>query len=394
MVSTPIDATTIGGLEAMLPQERARLVRFCAHLCGDADAAEDLAQETLIEAWRHADRLYDPQGYDRWLSAIARNVCLRWLRQHGRMLAHAAPPAAYDLELSLERDEFADLLDTALALLPPKTRAALVARYIEGTPHAEIAARLGTTEGAVAVRLHRGKLALRRLLETDLRADAAAYGLVDGEPDGWTETRIWCPRCGCHRLRGRFDRDPHTGAFLLRCPRCYPNDREGLNFVGTYFAYCPDRVSLLHGMKGWRPALSRVMADTHQYYRRGFTTGAVRCMHCGRPARLHRWWHPPSSIHPAMHGVSVLCDGCHRDPTPNESLHGLMLGLPEGRRFWREHPHLRALPEREVEAGGVPALVAVYEDVTGSARFAAVVARDTYAIIAIDGVVPGDDACN
>ncbi len=53
---------TSGGLETALPFERARLVRLCAKLTGDVDAAEDLAQETLFEAWRHAHKLRDQQG--------------------------------------------------------------------------------------------------------------------------------------------------------------------------------------------------------------------------------------------------------------------------------------------------------------------------------------------
>ena len=71
-------------IEGVLPSEWPRLVRLCAHFTGDRDAAEDLAQETLIEAWRHQDRLYDWHGYSSWLSAIARNLSLRWIRQRGR----------------------------------------------------------------------------------------------------------------------------------------------------------------------------------------------------------------------------------------------------------------------------------------------------------------------
>jgi len=60
-----------------LLDERTRLVQFCAHLVRDRESAEDLAQETLFEAWRHEQTLRDPQRRSQWLSGIARNVCRR-----------------------------------------------------------------------------------------------------------------------------------------------------------------------------------------------------------------------------------------------------------------------------------------------------------------------------
>ncbi len=63
-----------------LSQQRPRLVRLCAKLSSDHEAAEDLAQETLLEAWRHAHTLRDPSAWPAWLSGVARNVCLRWQR--------------------------------------------------------------------------------------------------------------------------------------------------------------------------------------------------------------------------------------------------------------------------------------------------------------------------
>jgi RNA polymerase sigma-70 factor (ECF subfamily) len=221
----------VSELETALPDERAQLVRLCAHLSGDADAAEDLAQETLLEAWRNAHKLQDPAGRGRWLAAIARNVCLRRSRSRGRELSRLAHPwqddpaqpsildgvadAGADLELELERGELARLLDRAMALLPADTRAVLVERLIHESPQAEAAARLGLREGVVAVRLHRGRLALRRLLATELGAEAREYGLTS-ERDTLGETRICCPLCGQRRLVGRLD--SRTGELLTRCP--------------------------------------------------------------------------------------------------------------------------------------------------------------------------------
>jgi RNA polymerase sigma-70 factor (ECF subfamily) len=153
--------------------------------------AEDLAQETLVEAWRPAHPLRDPAKRPQWLAGIARNVCRRWARGRGRELSRLVPARAREgtegalanlpdgetgLEVELERGELAALLDRALALLPPETRAILVQRYVEESPYAEIAGRLGLSEDAVSTRLSRGKLQLRRVLAQDLAAEASDYG--------------------------------------------------------------------------------------------------------------------------------------------------------------------------------------------------------------------------
>ena len=147
--------------ETTWERERPRLVRLCATITGDPSAAEDLAQETLLEAWRHRDSVREPDRHAQWLTGIARNVCFRWVRHRGRDLAHLAPLPGMDglaapddaeapseafgadatagasVEIALEREELAALLDRALALLLPETRAALVADELDEIPLAE-----------------------------------------------------------------------------------------------------------------------------------------------------------------------------------------------------------------------------------------------------------------
>jgi RNA polymerase sigma-70 factor (ECF subfamily) len=133
-----------------LPVDYARLVRLCARLSGDRQAAEDLAQDTLVEAWRQRHKLREPTGGEAWLSAIARNVCLRWAaaRRRDREYTIAPRPGEYavvpgsvarvadtiDVAGDLERVELATLVDEALALLPATTRAVLIERYMRDTP--------------------------------------------------------------------------------------------------------------------------------------------------------------------------------------------------------------------------------------------------------------------
>ncbi len=94
--------------------------------CQNRTQAEDLAQETLLEALRNAHKLRDPGLWRPWLTGIARNVCLRWARSRGRELARTMPldwetheaRDHFDLDVELERDDLATLLDRTLVLLP------------------------------------------------------------------------------------------------------------------------------------------------------------------------------------------------------------------------------------------------------------------------------------
>jgi RNA polymerase sigma factor (sigma-70 family) len=377
-------------IEALLSAERQRLVRLCAHFSGDRDAAEDLAQETLIEAWRHRDRLVDPQGCDRWLTAIARNVSLRWVRHWARDHARLAffdaetpgaglclddlPAKQDDLAVDLERDELARLLDRALALLPAETRQVLVEKYVAESPLAVIAANLGLSEGTVAVRLHRGRLALRRVLTTELSDEAAAYGLSAPDGDGWQETRIWCPICGQHRLAGRMD--AATDAIALRCSNCTP----GPDLYLTYAQF----PGLLDGIKGYKPALSRVMAWSDEHYRRELNHRTVVCLICGHPTALRDGWPDDAPVWPwALHTAPLhtRCNACGIVMTTSHT--AMALCLPEGCQFWQEHPKIHFRSVARIEAEGCAALVSSFESLGDSARFEVVSNLDTCAVIRV-----------
>src|SRR5260221_8390393 len=249
------------------PEEREHLVRLCTAITHDRDAAEDLAQETLLEAWRqqHASPLRDQTQRLPWLSGVARNMCLRWLRKQQRDVAHLIQPYEsqqmwdtpsveledvlaedFDIEVELERKELVELLDRALALLPADTRSILIQRYVEETPLIEVAERLGTNAHAVAMRLQRGKLALHRVLTTTMHHEIVSY-----KPsilaDEWEETPLWCYICGQHRLLGR--RTVSEGELLLKCPACSPGAAEVIS---------TNRISYLQAVKSYKPLLTRL----------------------------------------------------------------------------------------------------------------------------------------
>ncbi len=74
--------------EAAYQAEQAWLRHLCARFAGSNTVAEDLAQETWIEAWRHRERITEPGECAPWLAKIAYYVCQRWKRRYWREQAH------------------------------------------------------------------------------------------------------------------------------------------------------------------------------------------------------------------------------------------------------------------------------------------------------------------
>ena len=365
--------------------ERERLVRLCAAISGSADAAEDLAQETLIEAWRNAGKLYEPEGRERWLAAIARNVCRRWARRVGLERARVAPEADWDepadpldLEEDLDRHELGRLLDRALSALPHDTRSVLAARYIEELPCTEIATRHALSEGAVSMRLSRGRRALRQMLALELRDEASAFGLLDPSSSGWKETRLWCPTCGTCRMLMRREPAPVTLSF--RCPACNPPDVTASDYrlTNRHFA------DLIGTLRQPRRIARCTAAWGHAYFPRALREHRAACTHCGRTVALRTASqaaplpHTGAELEPVFY---VACPACGE--VCSTSLSGLVGSHPAFQRFWETQGRIRALPQREIECAGQAALVVGHESISGSASLDFILARASYEVLAV-----------
>lgn len=392
----------MGGIaeDFLSQEERSRLVGLCRTLTGNQDVAEDLAQETLLLAWRRVESLRDPAKRAQWIAGIARNVSLRWLRQHGRDQAHSLvlPPRSdeqgattledladeFDLEIELERKDLVNLLDRALVLLPEETRAILLKRYIDESPLGEIAEQMGINPGAVAMRLQRGKLALRKVLTGELSEEIAAYEQTAASPT-WETTSLWCNLCGKHRLLGR--RQPERGLLYLKCPACSPGD-EVLSKN--------ESIPALFGIKSYRPAYARLGEWCHTYYRAGLREGVSMCLTCKQmvPVKISpaeeirellwldeerpRWaWTQGERL------LNIVCPRC--ESVSCISLEGLAISLPEGRAFLRDQQRVRFLPYRRIEFAGRPAIVTSFESLTSGAGFEVISAYETYETLKIIG---------
>ena len=220
----PAPAALAGDLNSLLAEARPRLARLARLHGATADEAEDIAQETLLTAWRSLDRLRDSTRFDAWLDGICRNIGRRVARQRASEIARLAPTsedtatsdqtasAALDEIASgaadpldeLSRQELVALLDSALGHLNSAARDAVNLRYLADLPAGETAERLGLSLNALEARLSRARKQLRAALNGPLRERAVEFGLAlaPASESGWRETSIWCHFCGQARMRG------------------------------------------------------------------------------------------------------------------------------------------------------------------------------------------------
>lgn len=175
-----------------------RLYRLALHLIGEADEAEDVLQESFIQACDHISGFEGRSSLGTWLHRIVLNTALmRLRRKHPRMVSLDEPTSDGKVPSGdLDRESVAALVDgshepgsdmlslelretinEALLRLPDALRTAFVLRDVEGLSTRDAAAALGIAESALKVRLHRARLALRAMLAPYVdSADESAGG--------------------------------------------------------------------------------------------------------------------------------------------------------------------------------------------------------------------------
>jgi RNA polymerase sigma-70 factor (ECF subfamily) len=149
------------------------VINVIYRMCGDAQVAEEAAQEAFIQAWLHLSS-YRPQTSIRnWLYRIAVNAATDMFRKEKRIL----PNAIEDLplrdsrpgpEASASQSERIALIQKAILSLPDASRAVLVLREYEEMSYHEIAETLDIPLGTVMSRLNYARKLLKEKLEQAL----------------------------------------------------------------------------------------------------------------------------------------------------------------------------------------------------------------------------------
>ena len=184
---TPGQTVSQADLEPQLEEFRRELTGYCYRMLGSAFEADDAVQETMIRAWRSADKFEGRASLRSWLYRIATNVCLDMLadRKKRNRPMDLKPPQSADtplpppleeswwiepiedvaivnpdadpVEQAIERESIKLAFMAALQHLPPKQRAVLILREVLRWQASEVATLLDTSVASVNSALQRAR---------------------------------------------------------------------------------------------------------------------------------------------------------------------------------------------------------------------------------------------
>lgn len=150
------------------------VLRFVTHLLGDPHIAQDIVQETFLQAARYPGRLLEVDSCHNWLLRVARNLGMDHLRRVTRYRRHTVElaaresrPRAADLpahESAVEAEELREQLHAAIDRLAPRQRELILLRIQEEKSYLEIAEITGLSATHVGFILHQAMKALTRTL--------------------------------------------------------------------------------------------------------------------------------------------------------------------------------------------------------------------------------------
>ncbi len=195
-------------IEEELERYRRALTGYCYRMIGSGAEAEDAVQETMVRAWKSADKLQERGALKAWLFRIANNVCLDMLGSAqrratpmdmgpsssadtplGPMLADSAfvrpiadakvlPEDGDPADVAAERETLRLAFVAALQHLPAKQRAVLILREVLRWQATEVAELLDTSVASVNSALQRARA---QLSDNDLTPDTPVDPLDDSQ---------------------------------------------------------------------------------------------------------------------------------------------------------------------------------------------------------------------
>ena len=165
-----IRAGDIGAYGALVARYRDRLGRYALHMVGDREDAEEALQDAFVRAYRSLARCDDPARFGAWLYGILVNRC-RTVGARASRRRKLFVPESEGTETGstgadvVDRLEWNDAVNRALARLAPEHREAFLLKHVEDLGYEEIAQLTGAGVSALKMRVKRAREQLQRFLK-------------------------------------------------------------------------------------------------------------------------------------------------------------------------------------------------------------------------------------
>lgn len=177
-----------GAFDMLMARHERRVYNIAYRMLGRAEDARDASQDAFLSCFRHLAGFRGDAAFTTWLHRITVNACYDALRKR--------PPEPAQLDEVPEPSPVRDHADRAVATVdvhrglagvPVEFRGALVLCDIQGLPYEEVARILQVPVGTVKSRVHRGRVALARILLGEPSGGDAASKPPTAHPHHKTE---------------------------------------------------------------------------------------------------------------------------------------------------------------------------------------------------------------
>jgi RNA polymerase sigma-70 factor (ECF subfamily) len=149
-----------------------RIFLLIYRIVGNVADAQDLAQEAFIKALQRQDQLKDLDKAAHWLSRIASNTAIDFLRRHGKVnfceidsLIEPLREQSVSPEQGVLDSEHREYLERGLSVLTERERTALVLRDVEGLPAEEVARQLNCSKATVRSHIANARIKFKRYMD-------------------------------------------------------------------------------------------------------------------------------------------------------------------------------------------------------------------------------------
>lgn len=175
---------SVDAMEKIVTRYENAIFNFGLKMCGQKQDAEDVAQDTFLNALKSLPGFREETKLKNWLFRIATNACLRKRRKKkhepdrellledlidddskGKL---EIPDWTTNPDNALMQAEIKTTIDSAISELPPDFRMVLTLRDIEGFNTEETAEIIGISQQLVKTRLHRARFALKKSISSQL----------------------------------------------------------------------------------------------------------------------------------------------------------------------------------------------------------------------------------